>query len=149
VTASASSNAVSASLKRRILSLIYESLILAALLLAGALPVVVITRTWDPAFARPVLQIWLLLVCGLYYVWQWVRTGQTLPMKTWRLRLVTRNGSPLTPTHATLRYVLALASTLVVGLGFLWALMDRDRQFLHDRLAGTRIIAAEDDARAA
>ncbi len=138
-----------ASLKRRFLSLVYESLILAALLLAGALPVVIVTRTWDHAISRPVLQIWLLLVCGLYYVWHWVRKGQTLPMKTWRLRLVTHNGSPLTKTRATLRYALALVSTLALGMGFLWALMDRDRQFLHDRLAGTRIIAAEDDTRAA
>ena len=144
MTAAASGNTgASASLKRRLLSLSYESLILAALLLVGALPVIVITRAWDHALARPVLQIWLLLLCGLYYVWHWVSAGQTLPMKTWRLQLVSRDGSAVSATRATLRYVLALASTLMLGLGFLWALIDRDRCFLHDRLAGTRIIYAE------
>ncbi len=139
----------SASLKRRILSLIYESLLLAALLLAGALPVVVLTRTWDHAVARTVLQLWLLTLCGVYYVWQWAGAGQTLPMKTWRLQLVTRDGLPVTATHAIIRYIAALAGTLLLGLGFLWALIDRDRCFLHDRLAGTRIVATEDSAPAA
>jgi len=132
-----------ASLRRRLLSLIYESLILAALLLAGALPMVMLTRTWDPITARPALQLWLLLLCALNYVWQWVRTGQTLPMKTWRLRLVAADGKPVTPARAVCRYGIALFSTALCGLGFVWALMDRDRQFLHDRLAGTRIVTTE------
>lgn len=146
MTASSSHSPAGASLKRRLLSLIYESLILAALLLAGALPVVMLTRTWDHALARPLLQAWLLFLCGLYYVWQWATAGQTLPMKTWRLRLVARDGSTVTVARATLRYVLALAGTLMLGLGFLWALLDRDRHFLHDRLAGTRIITTDEHA---
>ncbi len=129
-----------ANLKRRLLSLVYELLVLAAILLAGALPAVMLTRTWDPALARAALQLWLVGLCGMYYVWQWVSAGQTLPMKTWRLRVVTRDGSPLTAARATARYALALVSTFALGLGFVWALRDRDRQFLHDRLAGTRII---------
>lgn len=138
-----------ASLRRRLLSLIYEALILAALLLAGALPAVFLTRTWDPALARPLLQVWLLILCGLYYVWQWVDAGQTLPMKTWRLQLVTNDGSPVMMTRAILRYVMAIAGTFMLGLGFLWALIDRDRYFLHDRLAGTRIVMKEGRAPAA
>ncbi len=149
MTASSGSPAAGASLKRRLLSLIYEILILVALLLAGALPMVMLTRTWDHALARPTLQVWLLLLCGLYYVWQWVGKGQTLPMKTWRLRLVSHDGAPLTAARATLRYVLALSGALLLGTGFLWALIDRERQFLHDRLAGTRIISTETDPPAA
>ena len=138
--------ATNASLRHRMLSLIYESLILIALLLAGALPMVMLTRTWEQAVARPVLQVWLLLLCALYYVWQWVRTGQTLPMKTWRLRLVAADGKPVTTVRAACRYSLALFSAALCGLGFVWALIDRDRQFLHDRLAGTRIINTENPA---
>ena len=145
MTAASGNTAASASLKRRLLSLLYESLILAALLLAGALPVVVLTRTWDHAVARPVLQLWLLMLCGLYCVWHWVSTGQTLPMKTWRLQLVASDGSPVTTARATARYILAIAGTFVLGSGFLWALIDRDGHFLHDRLAGTRIIMKNDD----
>jgi uncharacterized RDD family membrane protein YckC len=145
VTAASGSHAVNASLKRRLLSLLYESLVLTAVLFAGALPAVILTRTWDHTFARAVLQIWLLGLCGLYYVWQWVSVGQTLPMKTWRLQVVTRDGSALTAARATARYALALASIVLLGLGFLWALIDRDRQFLHDRLAGTRIVTTDNN----
>lgn len=143
MTASTSRNAAEASLKRRWLSLIYELLILAALLLVSTLPVIILTHKWDHTIARAVLQIWLLVLCGVYFVWQWTRVGQTLPMKTWKLRVVARDGSPPTLARATLRYLLAVASTFLIGLGFLWALVDRDGQFLHDRLADTRIIPTD------
>jgi uncharacterized RDD family membrane protein YckC len=122
---------------------------LAALLLAAALPVVALTHTWDRALARLMLQLWLLAVCGVYYVRQWAGGGQTLPMKTWRMRLVSCDGTRVTTTRALVRYLLALASTFLLGLGFVWALCDRERQFAHDRVAGTRIVMAEDPSRAA
>ena len=61
-------------------------------------------------------------------------------MKTWRLRLVTRDGGPLMLRHALARFVFALGGSLLLGAGFVWAVADRERQFLHDRLAGTRIV---------
>ncbi len=89
---------------------------------------------------RHFFQIYLLAVLGLYYVWCWHRGGQTLPMKTWKLRLVSADGGPVSVSRATARYLLALLSAALAGAGFAWALFDRDRQFLHDRLAGTRIV---------
>ena len=133
-----------ASLKRRLISLIYEALIQAAVLLAGTLPVVMLTRTWDPAIARATLQVWLVVLCACFYVWQWTSAGQTLPMKTWKLRLVSKDGSPLSRARALLRYAGALASVATLGLGFAWALVDRESQFLHDRLAGTRLVTMDE-----
>jgi uncharacterized RDD family membrane protein YckC len=133
----------SASLTKRVLSLVYETLLLAAVLFAGTLPILLLMQHIEAALARPLLQLYLLALCGGYFVWQWRRGGQTLPMKSWRLRLVTRDGAPLTPRHAIYRFIFALLSLALVGTGFLWALFDRDRQFLHDRLAGTRIINDE------
>jgi uncharacterized RDD family membrane protein YckC len=46
------------------------------------------------------------------------------------------------PARAVHRYVLAVLGLVALGLGFAWALVDRDRQFLHDRLAGTAIVDA-------
>ncbi|MDP1897905.1 MAG: RDD family protein, partial [Sulfurimicrobium sp.] len=69
--------------------------------------------------------------------------GQTLAMKTWHLRLVSADGAPLTRRRAILRFALALPSTLL-GIGILWALFDRERLFLHDRLAKTKIILTAD-----
>lgn len=133
--------ATPATLKRRLLSLIYEALILTAILLAGALPLVMLTRGWDHTLARSTLQAWLFLFCGLFYVWQWSVNGQTLPMKTWKLRVVRSDGAPLTRMRAVARYAAALLSIATLGFGYLWAIVDRDKQFLHDRLAGTRLIS--------
>jgi uncharacterized RDD family membrane protein YckC len=57
------------------------------------------------------------------------------------MRLVTQYGDALTLRQASLRYVLASAGLLLLGVGFLWALVDPERQFLHDRLGGTRIVS--------
>jgi uncharacterized RDD family membrane protein YckC len=63
-------------------------------------------------------------------------------MKTWHIRLVTEQGQPLTVGRAFRRYLLTVPG-VVSGIGVLWAFIDRDRQFLHDRLAKTRIVRVE------
>lgn len=133
-----------ANLARRAVCLIYEALLLAALLLAGTLPFVLATHGLDGTVARALLQPYLVVLAGAYFAWQWVRGGRTLAMKTWRLRVVARDGTPLTWRNALARYSFALAGTLLFGAGFLWALVDRERLFLHDRLAGTQIVRTED-----
>lgn len=136
-----------ASLSRRALALTYEALLLCALLLAAALPFVLITRAAEATAARPLFQIYLVAVAATYFVWQWRRGGQTLPMKTWHLRVVTRAGSALNLRQALSRFVFALAGCMLGGSGFLWALLDRDGLFLHDRLAGTKIVRDEGGGR--
>src|SRR5512134_755434 len=134
----------SAGLARRVLALVYEALLLAALLLVGSLPYVVLMHDADRAWARPLFQLYLAALSAVYLVWQWRRGGQTLAMKTWRLRLVTRDGAALSWSHAVRRFLFALPGTLALGAGFFWALADREGLFLHDRLAGTKIIRIED-----
>lgn len=136
-------NAPLASLTRRALALIYEALLLAAVLLASTLPFLFFMQHVDLALMRPLLQLYLLVLCGGYFVWQWRHGGQTLPMKTWHLKLVTCDGAPLTLRCGIYRFVIALAGLMLFGGGFLWALVDQERQFLHDRLAGTKIINDE------
>lgn len=132
-----------AGLLRRLLSLVYEALLLGGVLAFAAMPYVILTRGVDHVIARPLLQIYLVLVAGIYFVWQWRRGGQTLPMKTWHLRLVARGGAAPSLRQAVLRYCVALAGSLALGGGFAWAIVDREHQFLHDRLAGTRIVMDE------
>jgi len=81
-------------------------------------------------------QLFLAAVLAAYFLWCWLRGGQTLAMKTWRIRL-----TGITPRKALLRFALALV-LVPTGIGLLWALVDRDGQFLHDRLAGTRQVRA-------
>jgi len=140
----ASPRATGAGLGRRALALIYEALLLFAWLLLSSLPFVMIAHEAEGTAARPLFQLYLLLVAAAYFVWQWRRGGQTLAMKTWHMRLVTRDNTPLSLRHATSRFLFAVPGALLLGAGFLWALVDRDGLFLHDRLAGTKIVRIED-----
>ena len=128
-----------ASLRVRLLSLVYEGMLLFAVLFVSSYLFLSIARDAQSGLSRAVFQIYLLSVCGAYFVFCWARTGQTLPMKTWRIRVVTAEGGRLSPARAFKRYLLAIPGMLS-GLSLLWAPFDRDRQFLHDRLAGTRIV---------
>jgi uncharacterized RDD family membrane protein YckC len=102
----------------------------------------------------------LFAVGALYYGWSWTAGRRTLPMKTWRLRITRTNGTALPVRTALVRYVaawtgpaLALLAYValrssglgahalwLIALNYLWAFVDPDRRFLHDRVAGTRII---------
>jgi uncharacterized RDD family membrane protein YckC len=154
------------SIRRRLAALPYEFLLILALLLIAAFPLAGLkgaTLTGVPHFLA---QAYFALVAGSYFTWFWRRGGQTLAMKTWRFRVATNDGNPLSLARALAR--LGTASVFygpaVAGLvlfffpnrispaismwGFLpmvatilWARFDADRQFLHDRIAGTRLIS--------
>ncbi len=151
-------------LRRRLLCMVYEGVLLFGVLMAASALHVM---------ARPLLrkigldhpyadQVWIFIVLGGYFTWFWQRSGQTLAMQTWRIRLETAAGQPPRWPQALLRYVLAwlwlppaaavghamgltrwpfigvLAVGLVIWISLVW--LDPRRQFLHDRLAGTRLI---------
>lgn len=130
-----------ASLQRRFASLLYEALLLAgALLVAFLLPHMALGMGLGLIAPGPLLLAHVFIVVAAYFLWQWRHGGQTLAMKTWRLRLVSLDGAPPSLRQLFLRQILSWPSVLFYGAGLLWAFFDRDRQFLHDRLAGTRII---------
>ena len=126
----------------RLLSLGYEGVLLFGIVFVAAYLFLGLARDAQSGLPRLVFQVYMLAVCGTYFVFCWARSGQTLPMKTWHIRLVTEQGKPLTVDRAFRRYLLAVPG-VVSGLGVLWAFIDRDRQFLHDRLAKTRIVRVE------
>jgi uncharacterized RDD family membrane protein YckC len=162
-----------ASRKRRFAALVYELLLAVAIVLAAnfaLLPLVTPHRGAGetltvPALAERVALFWITFaVLAAYFVWCWSNGRRTLAMKTWKLALRTAGGDVVGPKSALLRYLacwigplLALGAYLALsraGLGahgawlvafnFLWAFIDRDRQFLHDRVAGTRLFATRD-----
>lgn len=157
-----------ASLARRCAAVVYEGVLLAAIvLLAGFLTMPLVspvTRSSHglevpPLPARALSACLVFGAAGLYFVWSWTEGRRTLPMKTWRLALERTDGRPVDARTAVTRYIAAwigpLASLLtyevlkpatiashalwLVGINYLWALADPGRQFLHDRIAGTRI----------
>lgn len=128
-----------AGLKRRLAAMFYESLLLAALLLVAGFAYIPVFGSIHGPFQKAVFQLYLLVVMMLYFILFWKMGGQTLAMKTWRIRLTTVGGNPLTTAQCFFRFVLAATGLLLLGSGFLWALVDPDRQFLHDRLCKTRL----------
>lgn len=126
---------------RRLLCLIYEALLLTAVILTAGGVATAIAQTAGLTYPRILTRAVVIIACAGYFAIQWQRRGQTLPMKTWRIRLVSVNGNPVTLQQALLRMALATLG-YAAGISILWALVDRDRQFLHDRLAGTRLIDA-------
>ncbi len=152
---------------RRIFSMLYEATLLFA---------VAFIATWLFQFAaggaivtgwqRTALQAYLAAVFAAYFMWCWLRGGQTLAMKAWGIRLVVPGKARVPPAVAIKRLVLAGAfvgafcaallgafmhrnpwiafiTLAISGSGIGWALFDRDRQFLYDRLAGTRLVLAK------
>lgn len=151
-------------LRRRLACMLYEGVLLFGVLSAStavylaARPAVRLAGL-DSTLA---MQLWSFLVLGLYFVWFWQRNGQTLAMQTWRIRLIDASGAAPGWKRAALRYLLAwswlppaaalghllglvrgpFVAVLAAGLTvwILLAFLDRRRQFLHDRLAGTRLV---------
>jgi uncharacterized RDD family membrane protein YckC len=142
--------------------MLYESLLLFGVIFITDAMFDIATGSRHALKLHAARQIWLFLVIGAYFTFLWCRSGQTLAMKTWRIRVVSADGSKLGLRQAALRYLLAWMwwmpglmidylfglkawpSVLVVVVGALcWlaaTVRDEQRQFLHDRLAGTRLI---------
>lgn len=129
------------SFRRRLVSLLYESLVVFSILLIGFLMPEIVLSGFGMMISPKLMWVHVVLLLMAYFVWCWLNGGQTLPMKTWKLRVVNADGRPLRPLQAVFRYSLAWPSMLFFGIGIIWAFFDRDRQFLHDRIAGTRIVS--------
>jgi uncharacterized RDD family membrane protein YckC len=154
-------------LRRRLATMVYEGVILFGVVFIAGYLFSTLTQQRNGLTHHNVLMAWIGLVLAAYFVWFWTHGGQTLPMKTWRLRVVDAHGQPVRTGRAIARYVLAwlwflpplalhpllglaVAQTLVAFAVWvvLWAAavrLDPARQFLHDRIAGTRIVAIASD----
>lgn len=128
---------------RRTVCLLYESFLLLAVIFVASFIFHLIFRDPNATYFRPLYQFYLLIVMGYYFIWFWTHGGQTLALQTWKMRIVTTDGSYLDKRKAVIRYALAVTGILFFGIGIFWALFDRNHQFLHDRLGGTQIIKVE------
>lgn len=150
-------------LRRRLAAFVYEGMLLFGVVMAAGLIYGVATDQRHALQGSLGLQAFMFAVLGLYFGWFWVRQGQTLAMRTWRMKLVRADGSPLGWGRALLRYLLAwlwflpaLGALALAGLqgagpalgaitaGVLTygalAFLHPQRQFLHDALCGTCIV---------
>ncbi len=146
--------------------MLYESILVFAVLFAAVWIFSTLMEQRHALYLRSALQDWLFLVLGIYFVWFWTHGGQTLAMKTWKIRVTDIDGKQVTVWRAIARYLLAWLS-IFPGLALAWLVeaekgmlllipfanvaiwaiatyLDRERQFLHDRLAGTRLTSTDD-----
>jgi uncharacterized RDD family membrane protein YckC len=130
------------SIRRRMVAMLYESLLLLGILAVMIVPLVILGAVGHIQVPQPILRVYIFLGLALYFIWHWHSGRQTLAMRTWKLSISTPTGTVVPLWRLALRYVLAWPSLLLFGAGLVWAVFDRDRQFLHDRLAGTRVTFA-------
>lgn len=148
---------------RRFACMAYEAILLFGVVFLADYLLDTLTQSKHALTLRPVRQAWVFLAMGIYFVLCWHKKGQTLPMQTWNIQLVGKNGQPPSLGVLVLRYVLAwplvlaaagLVHLAVVATGwpavtmfivvapfapFIWTWIDPEGQFLHDRLLGTRL----------
>ncbi|UHJ66586.1 RDD family protein [Melaminivora jejuensis] len=151
-------------LRRRMACWLYEGMLMFGVVFIAGYLFSTLTQTRHGLDNRHALQAFLFVVFGIYFTWFWSR-GHTLAMKTWHIRVVDRAGQRLSQPRALARYVLSwlwflpplavatafalpMGEALVILTGWVavWALLSRfhpQRQFLHDALAGTRLIHQE------
>ncbi|MCL2021916.1 MAG: RDD family protein [Betaproteobacteria bacterium] len=134
----------SPSFVRCLSAMLYELLLLIGVIAIGwLLPHILLGSLANVLAPAWVHQLHFVLLPAFYFVWFWLHGGQTLAMRTWKIRIVDKDGGPLRPMQALFRYLAAWFSLICFGIGFFWRFVDPERQFLHDRLAGSRLVMTQ------
>ena len=132
-----------AGLFRRLLAIFYDTFLLTAILLVVAAIAMTINHG-EPIEAsdsfRPAYVIFMLSICYLYFAWFWIHGGQTLGMKTWQIQLQSINSNKITWKTSAIRFVCAIFSWGIFGLGFLWSLFDKKNRCWHDLISKTVLL---------
>jgi uncharacterized RDD family membrane protein YckC len=138
--ATAGYDAPTAGVLRRLAAGCYDALLLGALWMAATLVVVAVRGGQPVPAGEPGYQLLLIAIAALFFITSWLRGGQTLGMRAWRLRVERESGEALDSRAGILRFLGGLLSVATGGIGLLWLWVDRDELTWHDRLAGTRVI---------
>jgi len=127
----------SAGLIRQLVAMVYDSLLIfAVLFFAGAIAIAF--NHGEAIEPNPWFSLYLLFTVFTYYAWFWQKSGQTLGMRAWKIRIVTDSGANPGWALCYLRLACALLSLVCFGLGYLWRIF---RPYTwHDRLSHTRVI---------
>lgn len=128
-----------APLLRRLGAILYDGLLVLALLFLGTLPFVALRGGEPVEPGEAPYQVTMIVIAWLFFIGFWTRSGRTLGMQSWRLQLETIDGERVSFGAATLRFFAAILSWLPLGLGFWWQLWDEENLTWHDRLSATRL----------
>ncbi len=130
---------ISSNFARRLGAILYDSLLLfAILLLATAFALLAMHGHLDHKGVG--FRLYIVLVTFGFYGWFWTHGGQTLGMRAWKIRVQRLDGSSIRWWQAVIRFIVAIGSA---GAGLLWTLADADRQAIYDHLAKTRVVRSD------
>jgi uncharacterized RDD family membrane protein YckC len=127
-------------LLRRLMIMVYDLVIIMALLMLAAALALLAQSGDKTAFRDPGYTAYLLAVWYLYLAWCWRRGGMTLGMRAWRVRIIDNNGNRPGWAQCTLRFLCSVLSAAALGSGFIWSLFDREKRCWHDIASGTRLL---------
>lgn len=122
---------------RRLAAMVYDALLIVAILMSTVTVMVVLTNT---PVAGPRVMGLFFLESFAFFAYFWIFRGQTLGMLAWRLSIVTGSGYQMTFTQAFLRYIGALISFAAFGLGYLWILIDAQKRGWPDLISDSRVL---------
>jgi uncharacterized RDD family membrane protein YckC len=151
-------------IKRRLISMVYEAFLITAVEALAIFIYLLVTRNQHTPTIDHGRNFVFFLVAAAYFIHAWSGSGHTLAMKTWRIKVVKLGYKTVPFRAAAIRYLMAwgwFLPAIVACYAFGWssvrdvsiavaagiaawaatALFDKDKQFLHDRVAGTRLIS--------
>jgi len=76
-----------------------------------------------------------------FYGWFWTHSGQTLGMQAWRIRVVSKQGQPITVAQSVVRFGAAMVSWLLLGIGYWMMVFNSEKETLHDKVSNTRLVS--------
>lgn len=133
-------NAPPCGLLRRFLVMLYDAIVILALLMLAAALVLLLPLGNFTAGKDPIYTLYLVSVWFLYLAWCWRRGGITLGMRAWKVALLTESGKPADWKLCLLRFAGSLLSALPLGAGFAWSIFDEQQRAWHDLLSRSRLV---------
>lgn len=124
---------------RHLIIIIYDSLLLMSVLLLASMIAVALNGGNAIGQGNPFFLIYLFGVSFIFYGWFWTHGGQTLGMRSWKVRLITSDGTDLTWQRAFIRFAITILSWLPLGVGFWWQYLAKDRLSWADKMSGTQL----------
>ncbi len=128
---------------RRFAAICYDALLLIAVLFFAT--ALILPFNSGEAFTSNQIYYpaYLLLVSFFYFGWFWTHGGQTIGMRSWKVRILNDQRQPISWRQAVARFLWSIVSWLACGLGYLWIFADRSKRAWHDRLSHTRLFVID------
>ncbi len=133
------------SLLRRFGAIFYDFFLLLTVLFIASFLVVIPFNIKPESPFFYLYQVYIFLVAFIFFAWFWTHNGQTLGMRTWKMKLVPENGMIVSWKSCLIRFVVAIFSWAIFGIGFLWSLWDKQNRTWHDIASKTKLIRIEYD----